>query len=128
MWPKNFRDSFCERFNCPPEAYEKRVFWRCLYRRSLPLAAVVYALKPKFFELDFQTIRQLGVTRSSQEFRAELETFRYEYRMNGGFLRQLRLRISGKRMIALLRDVAPPRGDTPQPHPEPARADGPEAV
>jgi hypothetical protein len=105
MWPKTFRESFCERFGCAPDAFESRVFWRCLYRRSLPLAMLVYAVKRSYFALDFQTIRQLAVVRTDQEFRAELEAFRYEYRMRGRLFQGLRVRISGKRLIALLREV-----------------------
>jgi len=105
MWPKTFREAFCERFNCPAEEFERRVFWRCLHRRSLPLAWLVYVLRRQYFALDFQTIRQLAVSRSPQEFRGELESFRYEYQMRGGVLRDLRVRISGKRLISLLREV-----------------------
>jgi len=107
MWQKTFRDSFCERFHCSAEEFEKRVFWKCVYRRALPLSALVYCLRPQHFQLDLQTIRQLGLARGSHEFRAELENFRYDYRMQGGVLRALRVRISGKRLIALLRVVAP---------------------
>jgi hypothetical protein len=105
MWPKTFRESFCERFGCPPEAFERRVFWRCLYRRSLPLSLVVYLVNRNYFALDLQTIKQLGVARSLQEFRGELESFRYEYRMRGGLLRNLRVRVSGKRLMGVLREV-----------------------
>jgi len=108
MWQKTFRESFCERFGCPPEEYEKRVFWKCLYRRSLPLAVLVHMFKRPFFNLDLQTIRQIGFARNTQEFRTELENFRYDYRMQGGLLRLLRVRVSGKRLMALLRSVAPP--------------------
>jgi len=108
MWPKTFRESFCERFGCPPENYEKQVFWRCLYRRSLPLAWLIYLVRRKHFDLDLQTIRQLGVCRSPQEFRAELESFRYEYRSRGGMLRQIRVRVSGKRLIGLLLELGQP--------------------
>ncbi len=105
MWAKSFRESYCEALGCPVEDFQRRVFWRCLYRRSLPLSVLVYWLKPKHFDLDLQTIRQLGVCRSTQEFRAELEAFRYEYQMQGGILRQLRVRVSGKRLMGLLREV-----------------------
>ena len=107
MWPKTFRESFCERFGCPPEGFEERVFWRCLYRRSLPLALLVYFVHRDYFALDLLTIRQLGVARSAQEFRGELESFRYEYRMRGGILRNLRVRVSGKRLMGLLRQTLP---------------------
>ncbi len=116
MWPKTFREAYCEQFNCPPAEFELRVFWRCLYRRSLPLAALVYLLNRRYFLLDLQTIRQLGVSRSPQEFRGELEAFRYEYRTRGGILRQLRVRVSGKRLVALLRELGQP---TIEPAPSP---------
>jgi hypothetical protein len=105
MWAKSFRENYCERFGCPLEDFENRVFWRCLYRRSLPLSLVVYLTHRKHFELDLQTIRQLGVCRGTQEFRSELESFRYDYRMRGGLLRRLRVRVSGKRLMALLREI-----------------------
>ena len=112
MWPKTFRETYCDRFGCPADAFEKRVFWRCLYRRSLPLAWLVHLLNRQYFDLDLQTIRQLGVSRSAQEFRGELEAFRYEYRMRGGLFRKLRVRVSGKRLVALLRETCPPVGDS----------------
>jgi hypothetical protein len=105
MWAKSFRENYCERFGCPLEDFENRVFWRSLYRRSLPLSLVVHLTNRRHFELDLQTIRQLGVCRGTQEFRAELESFRYDYRMRGGVLRRLRVRVSGKRLMALLREV-----------------------
>jgi hypothetical protein len=47
MWPKTFRESVCERFGYSPEMYESRVFWRYLYRRSLPLAWIIYLVYRK---------------------------------------------------------------------------------
>jgi hypothetical protein len=109
-WANSFREAFCQRFACSPEEFEKRVLWRALYRRSLPLSALVYSWNQRFFDLDLRTIRQLGLARSSEEFRAEIESFRFESRMQRGFLkRTLRLRISGKRLMQLLEEVAPAR-------------------
>jgi hypothetical protein len=109
-WVKSFREAFCERFACPPEEFEKRVLRRALYRRSRPLSALLYSWNPRFFDLDLRTIRQLGLARSSEEFRAEIDSFRFESRMQRGFLkRTLRLRISGKRLMRLLEEVAPAR-------------------
>jgi len=109
MWTKTFCERYCERFGCPAEDFEKRLFWKCLYRRSLPLSVLVHRLRPAHFEPDRQAIRQLGLCRSSQEFRVELESFRYDYQTHGGMLRQLRVRISGKRLTALLREVGQER-------------------
>jgi hypothetical protein len=103
---KTFRDYFCERFSCPVEQFEKRVLRRALHRRTLAL--LVHAISPRFFDLDFRTIRQLGVACSSEEFRAEIDSFRFESRTQRGFLkRTLRLRISGKRLMHLLNQLSP---------------------
>jgi hypothetical protein len=108
MWPTTFQEQFCQRVGCLPDAYGRKVFWRCLHRRSLPLAALIHLLNRNFFELDFATIRQLGLARSFAEYRAEVDSFRYECGMRGGFLRRtLRVRVSGGRLMALLLSVRP---------------------
>jgi hypothetical protein len=108
MWPKSFQEAFCDRFACSPGAYERRVFWQSIHRRSLPIALLIFVLFRRYFDLDMQTIRQLGVSRSAEEFRGEIESFRYEYRMRGGFFREtLGVRISGKRLMALLYSTFP---------------------
>jgi hypothetical protein len=110
MWSKNFRDAFCERYGYSSESYEKRVFWRCLHRRSLPIALVVYAVHRAYFALDFRLIRQLGSAQNLREFQGEIEGFRYDYRMEGRLLRKVfRLRLSGRRLMNLLGRVFPER-------------------
>jgi hypothetical protein len=103
VWPKDFREEFCQHEKCPPVAFERRVFWRCLHRRSLPLAALVYTLYPAFFEPDLRAIQQLAVTRSFEEFAREVDSLRSDNQRHGGFLRRkLRLRISGRRLMRLV--------------------------
>ena len=112
MWPKTFREKFCDRFGCPPEAFERRVFWRCLHRRTLPLALIVYLIHRQHFAHDLQTIRQAGLCRSPEEFRSELEAFHYESRMRGGLLRNLKVRLSGRRLMDLGRQLEQPLAQT----------------
>jgi hypothetical protein len=106
MWPRPFRQGYCQSFNCPPEAFETSVFWRCLHRRAFPLSALMYYLNRDFFASDFQTIRQLGVAISFEEFAAEVDSFRNDNRRHGGFLRRnLRIRVSGRRLMELVFDL-----------------------
>ena len=103
---KTFRDLFCEHFACPPEEFEQRVFWRCLHRRTLPLAALIYFLNRDFFKRDFDTIRQLGVSRRPGEFQKEVEDYYFGMRSYGNLLQQsFRVRISGQRLMRLERIV-----------------------
>ena len=103
---RNFRQAYCETFGGEPEVFEERVFWRCLYRRAFLLSALLYWWNKDHFRPDFRLIRQLGVCSSNREFRSEVETYEYEDRMRGGFLRcNCRMRISGRRLISLERAV-----------------------
>ncbi|MFO1501441.1 MAG: hypothetical protein U1G07_24140 [Verrucomicrobiota bacterium] len=102
MWPRSFREAVCAQLGCTLEAFETRVFWLCLHRRSFPLSGLIYWLHRRFFESDFQTLRQLGVARSFEEFGAEVDSFRSYNRRHGGFLRKtLRVRVSGRRLMDL---------------------------
>jgi hypothetical protein len=63
----------------------------------------MYLVHRSVFDLDFLTIRQLGITRSFDEFRSEIDSFRYDNRLNSGFLRRtLRVRVSGRRLMNLV--------------------------
>ena len=103
---RNFRELFCEHFGCPTEAYDQKVFWRCVHRRSLPLAAVIYFINRDFFKRDFDTIRHLGITRSQGEFQKEVEDYYFNIRSYGNvFQRMLLVRVSGQRLVRLSRLV-----------------------
>jgi hypothetical protein len=108
MWPRTFQEAFCLEARCSPEEYESKVFWRCLHRRALPLSALLFRINPTLFDVDIRTIRQLGVARSFEEFCGEVDSFRSENRRHGGFLRrQLYVRVSGRRLMALALSLPP---------------------
>jgi hypothetical protein len=101
----SFKELYGEKYQCPLERFEKDLFWRTLHRRGLALSALVYALHPEFFKIDFATIHQLGLATSQREFRSELADFRWQTHSNANsFKRHLYLRISGARlaMFAIL--------------------------
>lgn len=107
-WTKSFREAYLEKSQSSSESFEKDVVRRGLHRSALPLAWMIRALKPGFFELELRTARYLGNARSSEEFRAELASYHSEYRRRGGFLRNtLGIRLSGKRLADLLAEVSP---------------------
>jgi hypothetical protein len=106
MWSKTFREAYCHRFGCEPAHFEQSVLRRALHRRSLPIAWLMRVLKPGYFELEVRTLRYLGDAQSSREFRAELDSYRSEYRKQGGFLRNaFAFRLSGRRLIELASEV-----------------------
>ena len=44
----NFKDAYCAAYRCKPENFDHQVFWKCVYRRSLPLAVVMQAVMGEF--------------------------------------------------------------------------------
>jgi hypothetical protein len=103
-----FSSAYCAKHRCPVEAFESRVFWRCLYRHALPVAGLIRLFRPDYFTDDLRTIRQLGQVRNAAEFRQEVDAFGYLNRRHGGWdRRRLRIRVSGKRLMSLMSDVLP---------------------
>jgi hypothetical protein len=101
---KNFQQLFCAHFECKSEAYPRKLFWMCLYRRTLPVAGLIFWLSPKFFSRDFDLIEQLGVTQTQAEFQQEIDNHSYQIKAYGNLLqRAFQVRISGKRLIRLSR-------------------------
>jgi hypothetical protein len=59
-------------------------------------------LNQAFFERELRALRYLGNARSSEEFRAELASYRSDYRRHGGFLRKvLAVWLSGQKLMEL---------------------------
>jgi hypothetical protein len=71
------------------------------------LGWALLSFTPGFFQMEINTIRYLGNSRSSEEFRAELDSYRSEYRRHGGFVRNLlTVRLSGKRLMRIVMDLS----------------------
>jgi len=108
MWAKSFRERFCEHTGCASDQFEQRVLRRALHRRSLPLALLIRALHPEYFDFELRTLRYLGNSESTSEFRAELDSYRSEYRRKGGILRNaFAVRLSGRRLMVILAQLGP---------------------
>ncbi len=102
LWPKSFKQAFCEKYGCSQDVYEEKVFWCCLYRHALPLAAVIYWLKPDFFKEDFDLIREIDKMNSPEVFRSELNFFHGRNVRDKNWIRRgLCIRLSAKRLLKL---------------------------
>ena len=103
---EDFLTTFCRRFNCPVESFERKVFWRCLYPQAFPVAWLILLLRSEYFANDLQTIRQLGIVRTREEMHAELDALAYLNRQQGGTLRNsCKVRVSGRRLLRLYDEV-----------------------
>jgi hypothetical protein len=96
---KCLRELFCGFFQCPPEQFEERFLWQCLY--SPRLSRLIWRLDRDFFREDLEMIRQLGHTTSYSDCRHEIESSRHENPPLGVLRRTLKIRVSGQEIIKI---------------------------
>lgn len=95
----------CHRFGVPPERYVQEVFRRCVFPWTLPLARLLWRLRPAYFRQDLELIESVADCTSVSEVRAEVNSFRAYYRPKGFARRVLHLRVSGHRLVRLAAQV-----------------------
>lgn len=95
------QEIFCERFRCPPEEYEERFFWMCVRPNVIFLAKILWIFYRRIFYTDLEMLKQLGRTTSSRELRYELESFRHYHPPRGFIRRDLKVRVSGRRLLKI---------------------------
>lgn len=111
-WGKSFREAYAAHFQCDLNAVESDLLRRALHRRAILFTWAIRRWMPAYFEMERQTLRYLGNCRSSEEFRAELDSYRSEYRHRGGALRRVfGVRLSGQRLVDVLVVTAPEKSD-----------------
>ncbi len=102
-----FKTRACEVFRWPPEQFSRRLFWLCLHRRALPFAKPILLVKPSFFALDFALLDEVAEINDANELVQDINSFRDDCRMKYRFCHEtLRLRISGRRLMALYHQVS----------------------
>lgn len=104
----NFREAFCARHGCKPSNYARKVFWKCLHRHALIPVLLTGGIEPERFQRDLEVVHQLGDASTAKELEQILGDFSSVNHLERGFCRRvLRLRISGERIAALFRELAP---------------------
>jgi hypothetical protein len=103
---QELQGSVLREIQLPPEQYEQRVFWRCLHRHALPLAALIRWVDPDVFQQDFDFIREIGSVQDAKVFQVEVDRFYGSNVRDKSWIRGIfRIRISGKRLMRLKRRV-----------------------
>jgi hypothetical protein len=93
-----FKSLYCEKFGCPPENYEERVFRSSLYWHARLLAPVLRTVKPDFFVEDFKFIRYLGDALDARQAKVDVLDFKDLDRKNWRFLHSgMRIRVSHRK-------------------------------
>lgn len=100
----NFEERFCAKFNVRPVDFEKAVMRRTLSPLARWLRPILN-LNPEYFAPDREFIRSVGQIRSIARFRGEAQDFTDHPDNRKMMRRAFRLRISRRRMRALVAEV-----------------------
>jgi hypothetical protein len=90
-----------------PNQYENEVVNRCLYGKARVLRPLLKFYNRNFFSPDHEFVRRIGKIRRRAELMRELDEF-YYHPKNGNWLRRrFKLRISCRKVVALVKEVMP---------------------
>lgn len=101
----SFKDRFCRVYQCLPEQFSNRVFWLCLYPQAKLFATTASSANPGAFAWDFDLIESVANAGSLNDIQAEIDLHHYHRPLTGPLKGLLRIRISGRRLRRLAREV-----------------------
>lgn len=105
-WPCSFRELFCQKYRCPLNSFEKKLFWRSLYRKSWLVSRLIFLFNPAYFDRDLAVIQKLGNSTNPSEFEREIDAYQRRTRLEIGSVRvRWLLRISGRRLMRIKKEV-----------------------
>lgn len=129
------REAFCAVYRCRPEKFEKKVFWKGIYRHAWLPAHWMWWVERDFFADDLGAISSIGDARSEPELQRGIDDLENLALVERSIRRgTLKIRVSGTRLVRLLQplvpllkplpsqsEISPPAGTTVPAAPEPAR-------
>jgi len=95
------QEIFCEHFKCPPENFQDKLFWMCIKPNVSWIAKICWVFNRRMFASDLEMLRQLGRTYNTRQLRYELESFRHYHKPRGFLRRDLKVRVSGRRLLKI---------------------------
>jgi len=99
-----FAEKFCAKHAQPPEKYEEIVLRHSLYPAARLLQPGL-VLKANYFAADHAFIRRVGRLTRLGGFEAEVQDFLYDPNNRGFLRRELKLRVSARRLGRMVRDA-----------------------
>ena len=98
-----FKEVFCEYAQCTPGAYTRELLFRVLHPKAHLFAGFVNWLEP---ESMFQFLREVGETKSREEFGEVVGEYQYKQKLRAGFLaNKMHIRIAIHLLIELHDEV-----------------------
>ncbi|MCC5806688.1 MAG: hypothetical protein JJU00_10215 [Opitutales bacterium] len=101
----SFRDHFCRELSCPPEAFEREVMRRCLFRRARLLYPWIELFNGDFFFHERKLIERIANERNLNDIRHDIDFYQHKFVSMSARRGAFRIRISGQRLIRIVRRV-----------------------
>ena len=103
---KTLAETFAERFGGRPETVERRLFWRCLYRRTFPFLPLL-ALRARHFRPDRTLLEGAVKAHSLRQIEEEINEYLLDPDNMHWLRRRAGFRISTRRLQRLARQCLP---------------------
>lgn len=102
------REAYAAIYDCRPEEFEHRVFWRCLYPHASLLAWWMWWVERQFFRTDLEAVEALGEARCEADFRRAIDDLQNHELVERSLRRgRLRIRLSPSRLRRVLEPLLP---------------------
>ncbi len=132
------REAYAAVYHCAPEAFERRVFWKGLYRHAWLPAHWMWWFEREFFRPDLEAVRAIGNARNEPDLQRAIDDLENHGLVERSIRRgRLMIRLSPNRLIYVLRPLLPllhPAAEEPvhyipvvpvrEPTSDPARSSG----
>lgn len=102
-----FREAYCREFGVSPEVFEEDVLWRCFYPEAVSMGKFFWRWKRRYFDVDFELIREVADCTTVSGMRDEMNDFRYHRPISGFWRKVMHVRLSGQRLVALGTELLP---------------------
>ncbi len=99
----NLHDCFSATPRRAGEEFASFLFWRCLYRRAVPLVPLLRAMDPDYFAPDRELIARVARVQTMRELGEELRDFSEDSRNRSWLRRFGRVRLSTRRVRRVAR-------------------------
>lgn len=101
----NLLQLYCEKFKCPPEAFNRTILWRSVRPLARPLTHLAVLLKRDFFESDLELIEDIKKATSVKEVSQLIATHCNMHPTPNRLMTFLGIRVSKRRLKRLARQV-----------------------
>ena len=104
---RTFEQVYCERHNCTPRQFQRKLFARGMYLHARPFALFIRLVNARFFAADDSLVRSVAQATTMRAVREEVRDYFWDSE-NRNWLRQvLKIRVSGQRIKNLAREYLP---------------------